>query len=185
MTVSHYLAAFVRDFENLVQRTAVEEEVLGGGAEVLARLVSLDNWIEPAFTQPNPERYTQYLLHLDLAKRFSVVSFVWGPGQKTPVHDHTVWGLVGMLRGSEISQRYKRENGILSPSGDAHRLEPGDVEAVSPSIGDIHQVSNAFDDRVSISIHVYGGDIGRTSRHTYAPDGKAKVFISGYTSVTE
>jgi predicted metal-dependent enzyme (double-stranded beta helix superfamily) len=181
MAVSEHLATFVSDFDNLVQRTKLEEEILGGGAELLSRLVSRDDWISPPFTRADPKRYTQYLLHLDPARRFSVVSFVWGPDQKTPVHDHTVWGLVGMLRGAEISQRYRLENGTLSPFGAAHRLEPGDVEAVSPRIGDIHQVSNAFNDRVSISIHIYGGDIGCISRHTYTADGKAKPFVSGYT----
>ena len=37
-----------------------------------------------------------------------MVSFVWGPGQKTPIHDHTVWGLVGMLRGAERCRLYER-----------------------------------------------------------------------------
>ncbi len=32
-------------------------------------------------------------------ERFCVVSFVWGPDQATPIHNHTVWGLVGVLRG--------------------------------------------------------------------------------------
>ena len=40
--------------------------------------------------QPHPQYYQQHLLHCDPLERFSVVSFVWGPGQKTPVHDHTV-----------------------------------------------------------------------------------------------
>ena len=30
--------------------------------------------------------------HVDARERFSVVSFVWAPGQKTAIHDHTVWG---------------------------------------------------------------------------------------------
>ena len=54
---------------------------------------------------------------------------------------------------------------------------------VSPATGDIHQVANAFDDRVSISIHVYGANIGAVRRHTFdAASGAPKTFISGYTS---
>jgi predicted metal-dependent enzyme (double-stranded beta helix superfamily) len=45
-------------------------------------------------------------------------------------------------------------------------------------------VSNAFDDRVSISIHVYGANIGGISRHVYPPDGPPKPFVSGYTNDT-
>ena len=53
---------------------------------------------------------------------------------------------------------------------------------MSPAIGDIHQVSNAFEDRVSISIHVYGGNIGAVKRAVYKADGSEKLFISGYSN---
>ena len=56
------------------------------------------------------------------------------------------------------------------------------VEAVSPRIGDIHQVSNAYADRVSISIHVYGANIGAVRRAVYQADGSEKLFISGYSN---
>ena len=87
------------------------------------------------------------------------------------------------MRGVEISTSYK-----LSPDGslkasEQQRLEAGTVVAVSPSIGDIHSVANAFDDRVSISIHLYGGNIGAILRAVYEPaTGAQKLFISGYTN---
>jgi len=56
----------------------------------------------------------------------------------------------------------------------------GAIDAISPTIGDIHRVSNAFDDRVTISIHVYGADIGKVRRSTYDQDGSRKTFVSGY-----
>lgn len=150
-------------------------------AEPLAALVASDNWIDPAFAAPDPVRYRQYLLHRDAAERFSVVSFVWGPGQATPIHDHRVWGLVGVLRGAEIDQRYVRTaDGSLAPAGAPTRLKAGAVTTLSPATGDIHRVTNAYDDRVSISIHVYGADIGRVERATYDEAGTSKPFISGY-----
>ncbi|MFQ6748439.1 cysteine dioxygenase, partial [Bordetella pertussis] len=70
-----------------------------------------------------------------------------------------------------------------SPEGPGKVLRPGDVACVSPSIGDIHQVSNAYDDRVSISIHLYGGNIGRIRRSVYDPQtGASKAFVSGYSN---
>ena len=62
-------------------------------------------------------------------------------------------------------------------------LAPGDVEAVSPAIGDVHRVHNAYDDRVSISIHVYGANIGAVRRHTYPSGGGRKPFVSGYSNM--
>ncbi|MDN5484798.1 MAG: cysteine dioxygenase, partial [Pseudomonas sp.] len=128
-------------------------------------------------------RYQQFLLHADSRQRFSVVSFVWGPGQRTPIHDHRVWGLIGMLRGAEVSQGFARApGGSLVAQGEPVQLLPGQVEAVSPKVGDIHQVSNAHGDQVSISIHVYGANIGAVRRAVYQPDGSEKLFISGYSN---
>jgi predicted metal-dependent enzyme (double-stranded beta helix superfamily) len=56
------------------------------------------------------------------------------------------------------------------------------VDAVSPRKGDIHRVSNAFGDRTSISIHVYGGNIGAVTRSVYPVSGGRKTFISGYSN---
>jgi predicted metal-dependent enzyme (double-stranded beta helix superfamily) len=176
------LRDFVTDLAALVDQAPPEPDILRGGRRLLQELVRHDDWLPCVFAEPDPARYRQYLLHCDSAERFSVVSFVWGPGQSTPIHDHTVWGLVGVLRGAEISQRFTRAaDGRLVP-GARERLEPGQVEALSPSAGDIHQVFNAVDDAVSVSIHVYGGNIGAVPRSTFDLAGQAKTFISGYSS---
>lgn len=177
----------LRDFVVAVTREldhdAPEPQRLAAVRGHLARLVARDDWLPEELAQPHPQHYRQYLLHADPLERFSVVSFVWGPGQRTPVHDHTVWGLIGMLRGEEIAQGFAYDAaGCLVPTGPAQRLHPGDVEAVSPTLGDIHQVSNAFDDRSSISIHVYGANIGAVHRWVYGPDGTRKPFVSGYSN---
>ncbi len=112
-----------------------------------------------------------------------MVSFVWGPGQSTPIHDHTVWGLIGMLRGAETAQHYvKTAEGRWAPEGTPTRLMPGQVEAVSPRIGDVHRVSNALANQTSISIHVYGANIGAVERSVYLEDGTRKPFVSGYSN---
>lgn len=172
---------FVKTFTRLVEQSAGEEEaILATGRGLLADLVSNDDWLPEELARP----HQQYLLHADPRDRYSVVSFVWGPGQKTPIHNHTVWALIGMMRGSERAELFARQN-----PGEPMRLlgedvlTPGDVDMVSPRLGDIHRVSNVFDDRVSISIHVYGGNIGRISRHVFDMNtGDAKTFISGYSN---
>ena len=176
------LPGFIAALSRVIERDSREADILAQGSALLADLVSHDDWLADALAEPDPEHYRQYLLHADPWGRFSIVSFVWGPGQATPVHDHTVWGLVGMLRGAELSQAYSVSGGRLQPEGPVRRLATGEVEAVSPTIGDIHRVTNAFDDRVSISIHVYGADIGAVRRHTYDAEGRAKTFISGYSN---
>jgi predicted metal-dependent enzyme (double-stranded beta helix superfamily) len=177
------LRRFVVGMAKLVESTADEPTILERGGALLAELVAHDDWLPEEYAVPDPHRYRQYLLHCDSRERFSVVSFVWGPGQSTPIHDHRVWGLVGVLRGAELNQPFHGAGvGALVAAGAPQRLEVGAISAVSPRIGDLHQVSNAEPDRVSISIHVYGGNIGAVERATYDPSGRAKPFISGYTN---
>lgn len=179
------LRDFITSLAALLDRTQDEEVILAEGGALLAQLVAHDDWLPQAYAAPSPERYQQYLLHCDSRERFCVVSFVWGPGQGTPIHDHTVWGLVGMLRGQENARNFRRQSdGSLAPEGPPLPLLPGEVEALSPARGDIHQVSNALTDQPSISIHVYGGNIGAVRRSTFTPDGAARPFISGYANAS-
>jgi predicted metal-dependent enzyme (double-stranded beta helix superfamily) len=84
--------------------------MLQGGGGLLSELVAKDTWLRESFAQPGLGKYQQYLLYCDPMRRFCVVSFVWGPAQQTPVHEHTIWGLIGMLRGAERSERYAPGN---------------------------------------------------------------------------
>jgi predicted metal-dependent enzyme (double-stranded beta helix superfamily)/rhodanese-related sulfurtransferase len=177
------LQHFVTQLDALLTSTADEAAILASGKPLLAELVAHDDWLPTEYAQPNPERYQQFLLYADPDDRFSVVSFVWGPGQATPIHDHTVWGMIGMLRGAELCQHFaKTPQGKWQPSGEQSRLEAGDVEAVSPTIGDVHRVWNAHANQTSISVHVYGANIGKVSRHVFHEDGTVKDFISGYSN---
>ena len=103
------LLTFVQAMSRLLHSDPPEPQILSQGAELLARLLAQDDWLPVQFAQPHPEFYRQYLLYADPLERFSVVSFVWGPGQKTPVHDHLTWGLIGMLRGQEIDTQYFKQ----------------------------------------------------------------------------
>lgn len=181
------LRRFIGDMTSLVGgawQDKDEAAIVEVGARLLGELVSHDDWLPEAMASGPAHGYAQNLLWCDPFERFSIVSFVWGPAAQTPVHDHQVWGLVGMLRGSETSQAFSREGagGALSP-GPLTRLAPGDVEVLRPALGDIHKVSNLLADRSSISIHVYGGNIGAVRRHTFDPgSGRPSLFVSGYTN---
>jgi len=180
------LREFIQSFTNLIDESGVDEKrIFVVGRDLLLELIRHDDWLPDAFAQPHPERYRQYLLYCDPIERFSVVSFVWGPGQKTPVHDHTVWGMVGVMRGAESCEEFGLQpaTGRLLSKG-MHELRSGGIDLVSPRVGDIHRVSNALADRASVSIHVYGANIGAVKRHVYEPDtGNKKAFVSGYSNV--
>lgn len=179
------LRDFVTDLTRLIENLGDDEpSLIAAGRELLGRLVADDDWLPDAYAAPDPTRYQQYLLHCDPFERFSIVSFVWAPGQTTPIHDHTVWGLVGVLRGAERSVRYDLPDDGPPVAHPAEILKRGAVEAVSPSIGDVHAISNALEDRSSVSIHVYGGNIGAIRRSVFDPlTGERKPFISGYANL--
>ena len=184
MTNIARLREFIRSFTRLADLVGQDEErIFIDGRALLAELIAHDDWLPPQFAQPNPERYQQYLLHCDPLERFSVVSFVWGPGQSSPLHDHTVWGMVGVLRGAELCEEFSADPyGALRSTG-SHQLAPGAIDLVSPRIGDIHRVSNAHADQDSVSIHVYGANIGAVVRHVYDPQsGQPSRFMSGYAN---
>jgi predicted metal-dependent enzyme (double-stranded beta helix superfamily) len=177
------LRTFVLSIAEVIDALSDESALLEAAAPLLQRLIAHDDWLPAEYAIPDPARYRQYLLHCDSRERFSVVSFVWGPSQATPIHDHRVWGLVGVLRGAERSEAFGRDaGGRLTMAAPADLLGPGAVSAVSPRIGDIHRVSNAYDDRTSISIHVYGANIGAVERATYDLDGRPNPFVSGYAN---
>jgi predicted metal-dependent enzyme (double-stranded beta helix superfamily) len=182
------LKQFLQAFSRLADDAEGDEHrIISSGSKLLADLVRHDDWLPERYSLPHPQYYQQYLLYADPEDRFSVVSFVWGPGQETPVHDHTVWAIIGMLRGGERAESFE-----FGASGEAMRslgvqlLSPGMVESLSPATGDTHRVSNQYKDRVSISIHVYGGNIGRISRHVFnSTNGVPKPFTSGYSNESE
>lgn len=176
---------FVARFDALIAAAGADEpRILREGGRLLRELVTHDDWLPAQYARAPEKGYAQYLLHLDAQKRFSVVSFAWSPAVVTPIHDHTVWGLVGVMRGAELCHEYDwPAPGQPMKARATHRLDPGGIDQVSPRVGDVHVVENAYPDRPSLSIHVYGSDIGRTERHVFDPStGAVKPFVSGYTN---
>lgn len=174
---------FIAGLGSLLESKHHEDALFREGCKLLRTLIGRDDWLPASHARAPAQGYAQYLLHCDPARRFSIVSFVWAPGARTPIHDHTVWGMVGVLRGAENCYEYDWPvPGAAMQAKAQHRLEAGAIDRVSPRIGDIHVVENALPDAPSISIHVYGADIGAVERHVFdARDGSVKPFVSGYT----
>ena len=179
------LRAFVTDTAQFLTTEPGEAAILSQLAPRLEALIQHDDWLPETCAVSEGTRYRQYLLYADALDRFSIVSFVWGPGQGTPIHDHRVWGLVGVMRGEELSVPYERQPDGSLRAGTPTRLKAGSVATVSPELGDIHAIFNGLPDASSISIHVYGANIGRVKRAVYdATTGAAHEFISGYSNDT-
>jgi hypothetical protein len=72
----------VAGLTSLVSRKADEATTLAEGEMLLRDLVSHDDWLPDSQALSDSHRYQQFLLDADLQHRFSVVSFVWSPGQR-------------------------------------------------------------------------------------------------------
>jgi len=156
-----------------------ERHILHHGTPHVLELVAHDDWLPDHLAQPVPGAYGQYLLYRDPDVRFTAVAFVWDAGAGTPIHDHKVWGIVGALRGAELAERFELlPEGGLRSLGTA-LLRAGEIDRVSPRVGDIHQVRNALGDRSSISIHIYGGDLTTFERDVYDREtGRVEPVVS-------
>jgi predicted metal-dependent enzyme (double-stranded beta helix superfamily) len=156
------LTSFTADVDRLVD----DPRAVG---ERLRALLAVDGWLAPEHREPDPEHYRQHLLHVSPDRRLSVVALVWLPGQRTPIHDHVSWCVVGVYEGRERETRYRAieqgANRWLEPTGSVD-AEPGHVEVIVPSVEDIHVVT-AVGDEPTISIHVYGADIERLGSSIY------------------
>jgi predicted metal-dependent enzyme (double-stranded beta helix superfamily) len=143
-------AAFVRDAEATID----DPHAI---AARLKPLLAQDGWLAPEHQLPGADSYRQHLLHVSSCRRLSVVALVWRPGQRTPIHDHVSWCVVGVYRGVEHETHYDLVGDELVPT-ETFDAYPGDVEALVPPAGNIHRVE-AAGEGLTISIHVYGADI--------------------------
>ena len=104
----------------------------------------------------DPDRFRTHLLHVPDDGAYSLVAAVWRPGQRTPIHDHIAWCVVGVHRGVEHEIRYRLVDDDLVEDGHTVGAH-GSVTVLTPP-GDIHAVVNDSD-VVAVSLHVYGADL--------------------------
>jgi predicted metal-dependent enzyme (double-stranded beta helix superfamily) len=126
----------------------------------------------PRFREALPDRYARRLLCRDERLGYSAVVMTWGPGQRTPVHDHAgMWCVEGVVEGFMEVHQYD----LVERSGDRYRLAPtAEVHAGVGSAGclippyEYHVLANAAPGP-SVTLHVYGGEMDRCN--VYQPDG--------------
>jgi predicted metal-dependent enzyme (double-stranded beta helix superfamily) len=159
---SSALASFASDIDRLNH----DPHAIGAR---LAELLAQDDWLAPEHRATDPDHYRQHLLHVSPARDLSIVALVWLPGQRTPIHDHVSWCVVGVYEGRERETRFRavedRGQRWLEQVGSVD-AQPGHVEVIVPSVEDIHAVT-AVGAGPTISIHVYGADIERLGSSIY------------------
>ena len=108
-------------------------------------------------------------------RSFSLQVFVWPPGTRTMIHDHSSWGAYACAAGSVLEERYERMDdgtryeharleGIWqlpwSPEDGASTVLPGDEG--------IHRVGNPYGE-AAVSVHLYGPRMEDVDGRDYDP----------------
>ncbi|MFO1102946.1 MAG: hypothetical protein U1E20_08590 [Methylocystis sp.] len=162
------LKRFIWDIQSMVELADSEREILVIGRDLMARLVARDDWLPEVFATPDPAGGVQYQLYRDGLERFSVVSTVLPPGSGLLVDQPSLWEIAGVLRGS-VSRQLHVSSAARS-ADEPRALRAAEVGASASRIGGSTEISNALADQMSISVHVYGGDVTKLSARRIAGD---------------
>ncbi|ALN91798.1 cysteine dioxygenase family protein [Lysobacter gummosus] len=108
---------------------------------------------------PIQDHYARRELYRSPQLGYSVVAMTWGPGQGTPMHDHSgLWCVEGVWDGElEITQfellERNGENFRFRAAGGMH-AGPGSAGSLIPP-HEYHTIRNASEDSVAVSLHIY------------------------------
>src|SRR4051794_16623279 len=76
-------------------------------AEALAGHLGRRGLLTPGQRRSSARRYRTNVVHVDPAGRWSLVALVWRPGQRTSIHSHTSWCVVGVHQGREQERSFR------------------------------------------------------------------------------
>ena len=133
--------------------------------EVVARAVADPAGMLKALGEPKrPE--IQKLYH---APDLTILNVIWGPMMTVTPHNHHMWAVIGIYTGREDNVFWRRVadgHGRIEAAG-ARALGVGDAEPLGHNI--IHSVTNPIP-RLTVAIHVYGGDFFAAERSEWDPE---------------
>jgi predicted metal-dependent enzyme (double-stranded beta helix superfamily) len=167
--------------------TAVEgiPQRIDRGSELVRELLSQPDWFFDYCAQliADPARLkslkpgiwpNEYLLHRSPDKSFSVLAYIWQPGDADTIHDHGSWGIVGTIMGSLREKKYERlddgtREGYCELRESASSVfGPGETTFVLPVNQGLHAMDNTTDE-IAASLNVYGRSIARGYTQFFDP----------------
>jgi predicted metal-dependent enzyme (double-stranded beta helix superfamily) len=127
------------------------------------------------FREVRPDAYARRLLHRDAETGFTAVVMTWGPGQRTPLHDHAgIWCVEGVVEGRMEVEQFE----LVDDADGRYRFEsrghvvagPGSSGALIPPY-EYHVLANASREARAVTLHVYGGEMDHCCVYEPRPDG--------------
>ena len=178
---------FAGETEIVVRSSSSESETLHRLKPLMEKLITTPNAIPAEAFVSRQDKFANNLLYRPNDKVFSMMGGNWLPGQTTPIHDHLTWAIVGVCQGEERESINRR----IDDGSDPRRAR---LELASERInkkGHVTVLGNTGIHRIdnvslapSLSVHMYGLDIGTFERHSYDPvTSEIGKFVSGYCNV--
>jgi predicted metal-dependent enzyme (double-stranded beta helix superfamily) len=174
------LPSFITVARTIIAETPDHKEIPVRLKPHLEELLRHSQWLGEDYRRPDPEAFAVYTLHEEPG--LLIMSAVFLPGQGTPVHDHCVWGMYGVLENETEDTRYERVDDGSRPGYaelrvvETRRVKAGEAMISYPPDNDIHRVHNVTG-KTTIEIHVYGADLAKLERHVYDPERKTVRVI--------
>ena len=162
------LADYVHAVDEVLVRRPANKVIIREVSAATKRLVADDRWLDERFRVGSPDCYTRHLLHRDPQNRFVVLALVWMPGQMTPIHDHSCWGVMGILQNSLEEICYDRlDDGSRTDFAEIEQsrgtdVGKGSVAYLLPPYEEIHRIGNSSN-QPTISLHIYGRDLDQVN----------------------
>lgn len=177
------MEALLKEIEARIEKYEIEvDQVLfeksDGLAEELTELIDSfalnpEDW--KRFVHYDKCRYTRNLIAYGKDQRFGLMILAWGPGQRSPIHDHNgSHCIMRVLEGSltetlyteTVSENAESDSSISGQDNEPAkyakkretRLKTGQTAYIHDTIG-WHRVTNASTSEPAVSLHLYAPPI--------------------------
>ncbi|HEX6711470.1 MAG TPA: cysteine dioxygenase family protein, partial [Rubrobacter sp.] len=133
---------------------------------VLYRLVKAPRFLD-SYVLPHLEEAGRaedwYVAYRNDDGSYSLQAFVWPPGTRTQIHDHSSWGAFCCVVGSVVEERARLKKLWRLE----WKMEDG-ISTVLPYEKGMHRVGNP-NGEPAISVHLYGPRLGNIDGRDYDP----------------
>lgn len=178
----------IEEFESKCEKTIFEEETVAERLTELIKNFELEPEVWRKYVHYDSEKYTRNLIANGKDDRFGLMILAWGPGHKSPIHDHNgSHCIMRVLEGGLLETLYKNNSsdGMESDSS----FEEGIYEKKRETVLSInqtayindkigwHRVSNASSLQPAVSLHLYAPPI-ETCRTFCEVEGKIRAKAS-------
>lgn len=180
------LSEFAHDIGGVLDRHPAMPVIIREVSALTKRLCADDRWLDERHRVAMPDRYARHLLHKDPQNRFIVLSLVWLPGQATPIHDHSCWGVMGLVENSLEEVCFDRlDDGARADFAELQQsrgtdVGKGSVAYLLPPYEEIHRIGNVSG-KPTVSLHVYGRDLDEVNVFDQATGKVSPMRIKYYS----